>query len=316
MKRKPRLAFLMSGLACLGLSACGPAETLPAQLQPQCPLPSGTLFISVKGGSFQMGSDTGYVEEAPQRLETVDTFAISPTEVTNAQFAAFVAETGYVTSAERAPDPALLPANAPARFKKPGAAVFGSLQGAKPGMWSYVPGANWRHPEGPGSTIEGKQSDPVVQVSFEDAEAFADWEGGRLPTEAEWEYAARAGRPPTIYEWGDNPPSAETPPANTWQGIFPVADTGADGFRGRAPVGCYAPNPWGLYDMSGNVWEWTSSPYSQTAPGQDPVMTIKGGSYLCADNFCRRYRPPARQGQEGSLPTNHIGFRVIMDETP
>ncbi|MCZ4298208.1 formylglycine-generating enzyme family protein [Henriciella marina] len=289
---------------------------MPAAPANRCPLPPAGSFVSIEGGTFLMGSDTGYREEAPQRPQTVSSFAMEVTEVTNAQFADFVAETGYVTSAERAPDPALLPASAPARFRKPGAAVFTLPKGAGPGHWSYVPGASWRRPEGPGSTIEGKPNEPVVQVSYEDAEAFASWKGARLPTEAEWEYAARAGRSPTTYEWGDDPPTAEVPQANTWQGIFPISDTAADGFQGRAPVGCYAPNSWGLYDMSGNVWEWTASPYSQIAQGPDTVMTIKGGSYLCADNFCRRYRPPARQGQEASLPSNHIGFRIVMGKAP
>ncbi|WP_018147781.1 formylglycine-generating enzyme family protein [Henriciella marina] len=271
-------------------------------------------MVPVIGGQFLMGSDTDYREEAPQHRKAVADFMIATTEVTNSDFAAFVEATGYVTTAEQSPDPALLPKNSPSSFRQPGAAVFLSPDGSTAGNWRYIPGANWRHPDGPASDIDGRDSHPVVQVSLADAKAYASWKGARLPTEAEWEYAARAGRPATRYEWGDTPPTPDDPKANTWQGLFPVADTGADGFRSRAPVGCFEANPWGLHDMTGNVWEWTASTYQQVGrQTADQVMVVKGGSYLCAANFCRRYRPPARQGQEASLPTNHIGFRIAAD---
>lgn len=264
-------------------------------------------------GVFLMGSDKAYPEESPQREVRIASFSIDATEVTNEQFAEFVAATEYVTTAERAPDPDLIPKNAPARFKKAGAAVFTKPQRVGAPWWQYVPGASWRHPAGPGSDIKGKGNHPVVQVSHEDALAYATWKGRRLPTEAEWEYAARAGRPPTRYDWGDEPPSPASPRANTWQGIFPVVDTASDGFTGTSPVGCFPPNPWGLYDMIGNVWEWTSTPYANDLQSAEPIFTIRGGSYLCAPNYCARYRPTARQGQEASLPTNHVGFRTASD---
>lgn len=312
-KTRPKLiaAGVLTGAA---LSACTPSSPPnPSEIR-QCSGPAQTGMIEVAGGQFLMGSDTDYREEAPQHRETVADFTISSTEVTNADFAAFVNATGYVTTAEQSPDPALLPPNSPESFHLPGAAVFLAPEGSNAGNWRYIPGANWRHPDGPASDIDGQDNHPVVQVSLADAKAYATWKGARLPTEAEWEYAARAGRPPTRYEWGDTPPTPGDPKANTWQGLFPVADTGEDGFRGRAPVGCFEANPLGLHDMTGNVWEWTSSPYEETG-GRTPdeIMVVKGGSYLCAANFCRRYRPPARQAQEASLPTNHIGFRIAAD---
>ena len=203
--------------------------------------------------------------------------------MTNDEFARFVAATDYVTDAER---------SAEAGGSGAGSAVFGAGH-----VWRLVSGASWRAPLGSGSDIDGLGSYPVTHVSHADAEAYADWAGVRLPSEVEWEYAAQRGLPDPADPNSGAVNADGAPRANTWQGLFPVADTGDDGFTGLAPVGCFPPSELGLYDMIGNAWEWTSTPY---APGQH---TIKGGSYLCADNFCRRYRPAAR----------HIGFRIARD---
>ncbi|MEZ5997949.1 MAG: formylglycine-generating enzyme family protein [Hyphomonas sp.] len=285
-----------------------------AQFVPCQTVTGGVAYIPA--GRFLMGSEAHYADERPQQAVEVAAFDIDRFEVTNAQFAQFVAETGYVTSAERAT--ALgFPAN--------GSAVFDHS------YWSFVEGADWRHPEGPDSSIEGKERDPVVQVSLEDAEAYADWAGRALPTEAQWEYATRGGLDGQEYAWGDALTPGGNYLANTWQGLFPIADTGADGHTGRAEVGCYAANGYGLYDMIGNVWEWTQDPYfpdhrfgddlpvdaHERLTGFDPrqpgvpVGIIKGGSFLCAPNGCRRYRPAARHAQETGLGTNHIGFRTV-----
>lgn len=313
--------ILAGAAACALFLAIGSAVINPVNAQPGGEEPASSLCgetassgaRDLPSGMFLMGSDHAYPEESPQREVRIASFSIDATEVTNDQFSEFVAATGYITTAERAPDPDLIPKDAPARFKKPGAAVFSQPQRAGDPWWQYVPGANWRRPAGPGSNIKGKGNHPVVQVSQEDALAYAAWKGRRLPTEAEWEYAARAGRAPTKYDWGDEPPSPPSRRANTWQGIFPVVDTASDGFSGTSPVGCFPSNPWGLYDMIGNVWEWTSTPYTTGLPDAEPVFTIKGGSYLCAPNYCARYRPTARQGQEYGLSTNHIGFRTAAN---
>lgn len=263
-----------------------------------------------------MGSTEHYPEEAPIGEIFVEPFDIDAREVTNAQFARFVADTNYVTSAERA---------TALGFPENGSAVFSSSR------WAFVSGADWRHPDGPGGTIDGRDNDPVVQVSLEDARAYADWAGRSLPTEAQWEFAARGGLEGAEFAWGDALTPGGAFMANTWQGVFPVSDSGSDGYAGRAPVGCYPPNRYGLYDMIGNVWEWTTNPY-YPAQRFDPVVTdlmdrapdgfdprqpgvpvgvIKGGSFLCAANYCRRYRPAARHAQDTGLGTNHIGFRTV-----
>lgn len=180
--------------------------------------------------------------------------------------------------------------------------------------WQWTHGASWRYPEGPGSTIEGREDHPVVQVAWEDANAYAKWAGKRLPTEAEWEFAARAGLEGKRYEWGDAPPDPRAPRANTWQGVFPAVDTADDGYKARtAPVGCYAPSAFGLSDMTGNVWEWTRDWYPDGRPAGDPMRShlIKGGSFLCADNFCLRYRPSARQPGPPDTGSSHVGFRTV-----
>lgn len=260
-------------------------------------------FIDIPAGQFQKGRQPVYSEERPTLTVHVAGFEIQSHEVTNRQFAEFVDATGYVTDAERS---ALdnSPGAGSAVFNHPGSGA--NIRNP----WSLVAGATWRTPTGPGSTIEGLDNYPVVHVSHADAQAYAEWAGGRLPSEIEWEYAASLGlADPTDPISGAYREDGE-PIANTWQGIFPVADTQADGYGGLAPVGCFAPSGIGLYDMMGNVWEWTDTPY---APRQH---TIKGGSYLCADNFCRRYRPAARQPQDSDFSSSHIGFRIIRDLPP
>ena len=285
-------------------------------------------LVELPGGSFQMGSTTFYPEEAPEHTATVAPFAIERHPVTNAQFAAFVDATGYLTVAERPLDPALYPGVAPADLL-PGALVFRPT--AAPvnltdwrQWWDWAPGANWRAPFGAGSDIAGKQDHPVVQVAYPDAAAYAAWAGRRLPTEAEWEYAARAGSDST-YPWGDEPTVDGEPMANTWQGRFPYRNDGARGWVGTSPVGAFPPNGFGLLDMIGNVWEWTTtrfSPGHRAAPGSaccppgsdpDPTVsqTLKGGSHLCAPEYCHRYRPAARSPQSQDSSTTHIGFRCV-----
>jgi formylglycine-generating enzyme required for sulfatase activity len=248
---------------------------------------------------------------------TVGPFSIDRTEVTNAQFAAFVKATGYVTLAERQPDPALYP-GVPASQLKPSSLVFVGAAGLGSGdpslWWRVVDGASWKHPEGPGSDLAGRERHPVVQVAFEDAMAYARWRGRDLPTEAEWEFAARAGLDGKRYEWGDDRPDPKAPRANTWQGVFPAVDTADDGYKARtAPVGCYPPSAYGLSDMTGNVWEWTSDWLQDGRPEGDPARSrmVKGGSFLCADNFCLRYRPSARQPGPPDTGTSHVGFRTV-----
>ncbi len=247
-----------------------------------------------------MGSDKTYPEEGPSREITVKSFDINAAEITNAQFSKFVEETGYVTDAEKPQE----------GFGAPGGAVFAMPSSGNPNGWHFKEGANWRSPEGGESTIKGFDSDPVVQVTLNDARAYAIWAGRRLPTEAEWEYAARGGST-GLYVWGDEKSPGGVEKANHWQGAFPYKNTVTDGYAGRSPIGCFEPNGFGLYDMIGNVWELTDTPYQDGL--EEPVYTIKGGSFLCADNYCRRYRAPARQPQEAGLSTNHIGFRTVKD---
>ena len=269
--------------------------------------------VRLRGGEFQMGDDGFYAEEGPAIRLAVGGFAIDVHEITNRQFRAFVEATGYVTSAERTVE---------AGLAVNGSAVFESMI-----AWSFVEGANWRNPEGPGSSIDGRNDDPVVQVSLEDAQAYAEWAGRRLPSEAECEFAARGGLDGKPFAWGDVFTPGGVYMANTWQGLFPDEDSGADGHSGRAEVSCYPPNGYGLYDMIGNVWEWTQDPYypdkrfeppeGVESIGFDPrqpdvpVGVIKGGSFLCTPNYCGRYRPAARHAQDTGLGTNHIGFRTV-----
>jgi formylglycine-generating enzyme required for sulfatase activity len=294
-----------------------------------------TELVKVPAGSFRMGSTSFYPEEAPVHTVTVADFAIEQHPVTNAQFAEFVSATRYVTIAEQPLDPALYPGVAAADLA-PGALVFRPTAGPVDlrdwrQWWDWVPGASWRHPFGPDSDVDGTGDHPVVQIAFPDAQAYARWAGRRLPTEAEWEYAARAGST-TVYPWGDDPAPGGRLMANTWQGRFPYRNDGADGWFGTSPVGTFPPNDLGLIDMIGNVWEWTTTPFSahhrvgqpqaspccapSTAiPPADPTanQTLKGGSHLCAPEYCHRYRAAARSPQSQDSATTHIGFRCVAD---
>jgi sulfatase modifying factor 1 len=289
-----------------------------------------TALVDLPGGSFRMGSTQFYPEEAPVHTATVAPFAIEQHPVTNQQFAEFVADTGYVTVAEQPLDPALNPGVAPGD-RAPGALVFRPTGGPVNlhdwrQWWDWTPGACWRHPFGPDSTIEGRLHHPVVQVAYPDATAYARWAGRRLPTEAEWEYAARAGSTAT-YSWGDEVAPAGRLMANTWQGRFPYRNDGALGWAGTSPVGIFPSNGFGLVDMIGNVWEWSTTPFSahhrlDQTPAccppnttADPTVnqTLKGGSHLCAPEYCHRYRPAARSPQSQDSATTHIGFRCVAD---
>lgn len=285
-------------------AACSRGET-PVISETPCGLPPSSIgqFVSLPGGSFTKGDSPVNIEEAPTLALHVAPFALQVHEVTNGQFAGFVTATGYVTDAEK---------SAAAGGPEAGSAVFDLPQGASARIdpWRLVPGATWKYPTGPGSTIDGKDAWPVVHVSERDAAAYASWAGGRLPTEVEWEYAVTRGLPDPDTATSGAYDSTGHPMANVWQGIFPITNTEADGFVGAAPVGCFPPDKAGLYDMIGNVWEWTDTPYAAGS------HTLKGGSYLCADNFCRRYRPAARQPQDTDFSSIHIGFRIAKDLGP
>ncbi len=264
-------------------------------------------MVLVKGGAFLMGSEDGYPEEFPVHKMDVDSFWIDQTEVTNKQFAEFIEATGYITLSERVPSREDYPTADPS-FLVPGSGVFVPIQDAHAqdlSWWQYAPGANWEHPEGPESSIEHRMNEPVVHIAYEDAQAYATWAGKRLPTEAEWEYAARGGLASKLFEWGDDFLIDGKYMANTWQGEFPIENTQADGFAGIAPVRSFSPNAYGLHDMTGNVWEWTAT----TARGNSRMT--KGGSYLCAPNYCIRYRPAAKSPVTEDTSTNHIGFRCV-----
>ncbi|MFN3624271.1 MAG: formylglycine-generating enzyme family protein [Hyphomicrobium sp.] len=328
----------ISALAILGILLAGAARA-------QSDACSGTSaavgegatagMVFVPGGAFVMGSDRREPEERSTHLVRVDGFFMDAHEVTNAQFKRFVDATGYITRAERGPDPANHK-GMPGEVMGPGSVVF--TPPAKDGditrWWKYVKGANWRQPDGPASSIAGHENHPVVHIAYEDALAYAKWLGRELPTEAQWEYAARGGREDTTEVVGAFDAYGK-PAANTWQGIFPVFNTKDDGYAGSAPVGCFQPNPFGLFDMIGNVWEWTSDWYLaghqrapatnpmgpnlmqvRLAPNATPMKVIKGGSYLCSGNFCSRYRASARQPQEIDLGTSHIGFRTVLNRAP
>jgi len=286
----------------------------------------------IPAGEFRMGSDDHYPEEAPARRVAVDAFEIDPFQTTNREFAAFVEATGYVTVAERPLDPDDFP-GAPPENLVPGSLVFTPTAGPVDlrhinEWWTWAPRACWSRPDGPGSSISGRDEEPVVHVAFEDAETYAAWAGKALPTEAEWERAARGGLEGAVYVWGDEPEPPAERRANYWHGDFPWRSD--EGYGRRAPVGSFPPNGYGLHDMAGNVWEWTSDWYTGD-PGQgccvprledsyDPAQpqfpiprkVIKGGSYLCADSYCMRYRPAARRPQMIDTGMSHIGFRCVV----
>jgi sulfatase modifying factor 1 len=294
-----------------------------------------TELIALPGGSFRMGSTSFYPEEAPVHTATVAAFAVERHPVTNAQFAEFVAATGYVTVAEQRLDPASYPGVA-AQDLVPGALVFTPTSGPVDlrdwrQWWDWSPGACWGRPFGPDSAVGDCLADrpdhPVVQVAYPDAAAYAAWADRRLPTEAEWEYAARSGSTGT-YAWGDEVAPGGQVMANTWQGRFPYRNDGALGWVGTSPVGTFDANRFGLLDMIGNVWEWTTTEFSShhrpngatkgccTPTGKpDPSVnqTLKGGSHLCAPEYCHRYRPAARSAQSQDSATTHIGFRCVAD---
>jgi formylglycine-generating enzyme required for sulfatase activity len=292
--------------------------------------------------TFVMGSDRHYPEEAPAHRAHVDGFWMDTHAVTNRDFKRFVEATGYVTVAERPADAADYPGADPAMLL-PASVVFVKAPRALDmsdhyQWWRYVRGADWRHPGGPGTSLQGLWEHPVVQVAFEDAEAYARWRGKTLPTEAEWELAARGGLDGAEFVWGDELTPGGRVMANTWQGEFPWQNLLEDGFEATAPVGTFPPNGYGLYDMAGNVWQWTTDWYQDhgrieracctidnprggsrdesfdaRTPGvRIPRKVIKGGSFICAPNYCRRYRPAARMAQEVNSATCHIGFRCIV----
>jgi formylglycine-generating enzyme required for sulfatase activity len=301
-------------------------------------------MVFIPGGTFRMGSDHHYPEEAPSHRVSVDGFWIDRTPVTNRQFKEFVNATGHVTEAQIVPNPRDYP-GASKEMLYAGSLVFSPLPRITDladwsQWWSFMRGANWRHPYGPGSNIKGLDDHPVVHVSFSDAAAYARWAGKDLPTEAEWEFAARGGLDGEEFAWGDALMPGGKHMANIWQGNFPVQNLGEDGFERTSPVMAFPPNGYGLYDMIGNVWEWTSDWWSTRHvseaakpccipknprggredasydPGlpdiRIPRKVLKGGSHLCAPNYCRRYRPAARHAEPVDTSTSHVGFRCAV----
>jgi formylglycine-generating enzyme required for sulfatase activity len=310
--------------------------------------PDDSDMVWIPGGEFQMGSDRHYPEERPAHQVAVDGFWMDRHPVTNAEFERFVAATGYVTGAELPPDPADYPGALP-ELLYPGSLVFvkppGPMERSQIGIWwRFMRGADWRHPRGPSSSIVGLGQHPVVHVCYPDVEAYATWAGKDLPTEAEWEYAARGGLEGATYAWGQEFMPGGRHMANTWQGEFPWHNRVEDGFEGTSPVGIFPPNGYGLYDVIGNVWEWTADWYlpdhskdavrSRSAshnprggaeqesynPRQPeiriPRKVIKGGSHLCAPNYCRRYRPAGRFPEPIDTAAGHLGFRCIIRTRP
>ncbi len=286
----------------------------------------GTDLAWIPAQTGTVGSDDHYPEEAPVHDVDVDGFWMQRHPVTNAQYSEFVSATGYVTVAERPLDPAQYP-GAPRENLVPGSMVFTRTAGPVDlrhlsQWWTWTPGACWNHPRGPKSSLRNREDHPVVHIAFEDAQAYADWAGLALPTEAQWEVAARAGLPQATYTWGNEPETGGRKLANYWHGEFPyLPDTG---YGTTTPVGTFPANGYGLFDMAGNVWEWTTDWYGEdrtvapccAADSRDgqfgiPRKVIKGGSFLCADSYCRRYRPAARRPQQIDTGMSHIGFRCV-----
>jgi sulfatase modifying factor 1 len=322
-----------------------PHQPSLAQVHPRTP--PGMAWI--RGGTFLMGTNDkeSFPNERPAHLVQVQGFWMDEHDVTNAEFSRFVEATGYVTTAERGVNWEDLRKQLPPGTPKPddsalapGALVFTPTSGPVPfndlsAWWRWVHGANWRHPEGPASSIQGRENHPVVQVSWYDAVAYAQWAGKRLPTEAEWEFAARGGLVSKRYVWGDEFKPGGKHMANTWQGLFPVRDSGEDGFVGTSPVASFPANGYGLYDMAGNVWQWCSDWYRVDAhieaasknvcrdpggpaesydPGDPytPKRVVKGGSFLCNPDYCESYRPSARRGTPPDTGSSHTGFRCVI----
>jgi sulfatase modifying factor 1 len=320
-------------------------QTSTLQTSPPPTIPTGTPadasrtngMIWIRGGTFLMGSEAGQADEQPVHRVTLDGFWLDQFEVTNEKFEQFIRATGYVTVAERKPDPKDFP-GAPPENLVPGSVVFTPPPGDVPLdnhfiWWKYVPGANWRHPEGPGSDLKGREKHPVVHVAWFDAMAYAKWAGKRLPTEAEWEYASRGGQEQQPYMWGTEQVPDGKWRANIWQGRFPNENTLADNYRITAPVGSYAPNGYSLYDMAGNVWEWCSDwylpDYYERSPPRNPAgpdtsfdpnepgvpkRVQRGGSYLCSDLYCKGYRPSARMKTSPDTGLAHSGFRCARSK--
>jgi formylglycine-generating enzyme required for sulfatase activity len=351
---------IVAGLVALALKPTGSKAPAPVEAsgsstflpttannpQPPGPPPAGMVWIS--GGEFSMGSTAeteslcgqpGLTRDAlPVHRVYVDGFWIDSTEVTNEEFEKFTKATSYITIAERTPTPEEFP-GAPPENLVAGSTVFTPTPHAVPlndffQWWRYEKGANWRHPEGPESDLKGREKFPVVHVAYDDAVAFAKWAGKRLPTEAEWEFAARGGRAGEVYSWGNDLKPGGKWMANIYQGRFPVEDTGEDGFPGIAPVARFPANGYGIYDMAGNVWEWCSDWYrpdtyathgvaARNPPGPempfDPAEPTekkrvhRGGSYLCTDQYCTRYMVGTRGKGEVTTGSNHLGFRCVKD---
>jgi formylglycine-generating enzyme required for sulfatase activity len=302
-----------------------------------------TDMIWIPGGTFSMGSNEHYPEEAPAHPVTVSGFWIDRTQVTNAAFRRFVKATGYVTVAERVPDAALYPGALPEMLVA-GSIVFAPPPGPVPltshyNWWAWMPGADWRHPEGPGSTLNGREHHPVLHVAWDDVTAYAAWARKAIPTEAEWEYAARGGHDGWPFAWGHELAPQGKMLANYWQGQFPWQNLARDGYERTAPVGRFPPNGYGLYDMIGNAWEWTAdwysdrhavsadccgaaavnprggSPEASSDPRESEIIprkVLKGGSFACAANYCQRYRPAARMHHPIDTGTNHLSFRCVV----
>jgi len=287
---------LAAVFGAVSVVALWPHGVSSAAAEQACALTDADLgeFVDIPGGGFVMGVDPVFPEEGPPRKVLVSPFRLQAHEVTNSQFAAFVAETGYVTEAER----------------QGGSAQFSDSETPEIFLswWSLDADATWRTPDGAGSDLTGRALHPVVHVSLNDARAYAAWAGARLPTEVEWEYAASLGLfDPMDPSSGIRAPNGAAR-ANIWTGLFPVINSRRDGFAGTAPVGCYEPGVTGAYDMIGNVWEWTDSPFAPSVPR----FTIKGGSYLCSETYCQRYRVAARESLSANFSTTHIGFRLVQ----
>jgi sulfatase modifying factor 1 len=315
-------------------SWCNPPAAL-ALASAHCP----AGMVSIPGGTFRMGANDHYPDELAVEAVTVDSFCMDKYEITNAQFAQFVKETGYVTIAER-PIPKDQFPDLTDEQRSPGSLVFEpppeGTQADQVGYmswWHWTPGASWQHPAGPSSNLDGKDNYPVVHIAYKDAEAYAQWAKKSLPSEAQWEFAARGKLKNKVFGWGN---TYSPKKANTWQGEFPIKNTQADGYIGTAPVGSFPPNGYGLYDTTGNVWEWTLDWYRPGHSGMahqvNPIVAqaelsfdprepgvakhvIKGGSYLCSRNYCTRYRPAAREALEPDTGMAHLGFRLVTHPT-